>query len=106
MNKDAKIIVERIRVLFKRIPNTKYTINVVNGIYDHQYNFFFEIQKRNERMRSFPLHSVNNYDIENLENIINEIKEVYKLSFDYTGFTGQRWPSTGRVIQKKPKNQE
>lgn len=90
MDKDTKIIIERIKVLFKRILNTKYTSNVVNDIYDKQYNFFFEIQKRNERMKSLQLHSVKNYDIENLENIINEIKEVYKLSFDYTGFTGQR----------------
>lgn len=106
MDKDAKIIIDRIKVLFKRIPNTKYTISVVNDIYDHQYNFFFEIQKRNERIRSLPLHPVNNYDIENLENIINEIKEVYKLSFDYTGFTGQRWPNSWQVIQKRRKPQE
>lgn len=46
MDKDTKIIIERIKVLFKRIPNTKYTINVANNIYDKQYNFFFEIQKR------------------------------------------------------------
>lgn len=106
MNKDTKIIIGRIKVLFKRILNTKYTINVVNDIYDKQYNFFFEIQKRNERMKSLPLHSVKNYDIENLENIINEIKEVYKLSFDYTGFTGQRWPNSWQMIQKKRKPQE
>ncbi|MCM6810307.1 acetyl-CoA carboxylase [Pediococcus pentosaceus] len=106
MNKDTKIIIGRIKVLFKRIPNTKYTINVVNDIYNKQYNFFFEIQKWNERMKSLPLHSVKNYDIENLENIINEIKEVYKLSFDYTGFTGQRWPNTWKMIQKRRKPQE
>ena len=46
MNKDAKIIIERVKVLFKRIPNTKYTINVANDIYDKQYNFFLESQKR------------------------------------------------------------
>lgn len=106
MNEDTKIIIGRIKVLFKRIPNTKYTINVVNDIYDKQYNFFFEIQKRNERMKSLPLHSVKNYDIENLENIVNEIKEVYKLSFDYTGFTSQRWPNSWKMIQKRRKPQE
>ncbi len=52
MDKDAKIIIERIKVLFKRIPNTKYTISVVNDIYDKQYNFFFEIQKRNENHKN------------------------------------------------------
>lgn len=106
MSKDVKIILERIEEHFKRVPNTRYTVNVANNIYDEQYNFFFEIQKRNERMKSVPLHSVNNYDLENLENIINEIKAVYKLSFDYTGFTGQRWPDSWQVIQKKRKSQE
>lgn len=52
MDKDAKIIIERIKVLFKRIPNTEYTISVVNDIYDKQYNFFFEIQKRNENHKN------------------------------------------------------
>lgn len=52
------------------------------------------------------MHLINNYDIENLYNIINEIKEVYKLSFDYTGFTGQRWPNSWKMIQKKRKPQE
>lgn len=106
MNKDVKIILERIEEHFKRVPNTRYTVNVVNNVYDEQYNFFFVIQKRNERMKSVPLHLVNNYDLENLENIINEIKAVYKLSFDYTGFTGQRWPNSWQVIQKKRKPQE
>ncbi|EQE00520.1 hypothetical protein QAS_4095 [Clostridioides difficile CD9] len=106
MNRDAKIIIERIEEHFKRVPNTRYTVNVVNNIYDEQYNFFFEIQKINERMKSVPLHSVNNYDLENLENIVNEIKAVYKLSFDYTGFIGQRWPGSWQVIQKKRKPQE
>jgi hypothetical protein len=34
MDKDANIIIDIIKVLFKRIPNTKYTISVVNDIYD------------------------------------------------------------------------
>ncbi|KAF0343792.1 acetyl-CoA carboxylase [Pediococcus acidilactici] len=106
MNKDAKIIIERVKVLFKRIPNTKYTINVANDIYDKQYNFFLESQKKGQRPRSVPLHSITNYDLENLENIINEIKKVYKLSIEYTGFTDQRWPSSWRVIQKKRKLHE
>lgn len=40
MNKDVKIIVSRIKLLFKRMNKTRYWLSVVNDPIDQQFNFF------------------------------------------------------------------
>ncbi|MEE6666155.1 hypothetical protein PS423_01925 [Pediococcus acidilactici] len=93
MNVDAKVILERIESLFKRVPNTRYLINVVNDHFDQTYNFFFFIAKKKQRPHSIPLHSIKKYDLEYLEIVVNEIKKHYHLTLTYNGFSGQRWPN-------------
>ncbi|AQW20649.1 acetyl-CoA carboxylase [Lentilactobacillus curieae] len=101
MNRDVKLILERINPLFKRISHTRYWIRIVNDHYDNQFNFFFHSQRAGMRERSIPLHSITNYQLEYLETVINEIQEHFNLSIYYSGFKGQRWPSNNRVIQWK-----
>lgn len=87
MNKDVKIILERIQQHFKRMPNTIYEINVANDKYDKTYNFFIYIAKIGHRPHSIPLRTIKNYDIDYLKEVISGIKEHYQLTFTYTGFT-------------------
>ncbi|KAF0362518.1 hypothetical protein GBP13_08485 [Pediococcus acidilactici] len=86
MNKDVKIILERIHENFKRVPNTIYKINVVDDKFDKTYNFFIYIAKRGKRPHSIPLRTIKNYDMDYLQEVISGIKEHYQLTFTYTGF--------------------
>lgn len=106
MNADVEIILGRIEEHFKRVPNTRYVINVVNDKFDKTYNFFFFIGKKGKQPHSVPLHTVKKYDLEYLEKIIIELQKHYQLTLDYTGFTNQRWPNSWQIIQKKKKSTE
>ncbi|WP_283679183.1 acetyl-CoA carboxylase [Lentilactobacillus sp. Marseille-Q4993] len=101
MNRDVKILLERIQPLFKRMSQTRYWIRVVNDQFDEQYNFFFHSQHRGMREKSVPLHSIKNYRLEYLEKVISLFKENLNLSIYYAGFKGLRWPSTNKRIQWK-----
>lgn len=87
MNKDVKIILERIHENFKRVPNTIYKINVVDDRFDKCYNFFIYIEKRGKRPHSIPLRTIKNYNMDYLKEVVSGIKEHYQLTFTYTGFT-------------------
>ncbi len=52
------------------------------------------------RQRSIPLHTIKDHTLENLESIINSIKEHTQLTIIYRGFAGQYWPSNYFLIQK------
>lgn len=79
-NKDLEIIEGRARILFKKLPQTIYRINIVNDKFDENYNFFMEIKPRNKRIKSMPLHTVNNYNLEYLENLLVELRKQIALS--------------------------
>lgn len=102
MNKEVKLIMERINKLFTRAPHTRYRINVANNVYEKQYNFFFEIIPHGQRMHSIPLHSVNVYTLDYLEQVIKMIQQQTQLTIKYVGFTDMKWPESQRTIQKRP----
>ncbi|WP_235017811.1 acetyl-CoA carboxylase [Pediococcus acidilactici] len=106
MNKDLEIIEGRIEVLFKRVPGTQYRINVVNDLFDHTYDFFFQSQPQHQRIKSVPLHTYHEYDLSKLELLIEKLQEYTALSIEYTGFAGQKWPNSGKAIQTKVRHDE
>lgn len=106
MNKDLEIIEGRIEILFKRVPGTQYHINIVNDRFEHTYNFFFQSQLKNQRIKSVPLHTYQEYDLSKLELLIERLKEFTALSIKYTGFAGQKWPKSGKTIQVKVRHDE
>ncbi len=101
MNNEADLILERIEPLFKRLPHTQYRINIVDNIYDKEYNFFFITLPKGKRQHSIPLHTIKVHDLGYLEEVVNAIQKKIQLTIIYTGFTGQVWPVSQREIQKK-----
>jgi hypothetical protein len=101
MNDDLKIILERIELNFKRRPQTEYYLQVVNDTYDRTYNFFINIQPKNKRRHSIPLHTINNYKLSYLEKIISKILSKYHFTIMYDGFTGLKWPYKQELIQRR-----
>ncbi len=99
LNTDTKLILERANALFARHRNTHYWITVVNDIYDHQFNVFFNIVPRGKRHRSIPLHTLPQYDLGTLETVITDIRRELALTLEFVGFTGMIWPQSGRTIQ-------
>ncbi len=71
-------------------------INMTNNLI-----FFFNSQHRKQRLRSIPLHSLNNYDLNYLEKIINEFKLHSNLTINFVGFTDLKWPKSNQLIQRK-----
>lgn len=100
-NKEADLIYSRIEPLFKRMSRTRYNISISNDIYDKTYNFFFESQHAGERLKSTPLHTIDTYDLEFLEQVVDALKQQTKLTIQYVGFTGEVWPAKQTVIQRK-----
>jgi len=100
-NLQAKLIAERAAPLFTRKRNTFYWFTVVNDIYDHQYNFFFNIHPRGHRHKSLPLHTLPTYDLKTLEAVVTTLRQESPLSFEFVGFTGLCWPVAGTLIQRR-----
>lgn len=96
----ADIIAERAAPLFTRKRNTLYWYSVVNDIYDQAYNFFFNIHPRGHRRRSIPLHTLPDYDLATLENVVTALRQSNHLTIEFVGFTGSYWPQAGTLIQK------
>ena len=106
MNRDQKLIQERLAILFKRKSKTRYWLQVVDDPYDHTFNFFFNSQRKWQRLKSVPLHSVTQYDLEYLEEIMTGLSAFTQLTVQYDGFTGKRWPSNFKMIQRKKHKDE
>lgn len=100
MNNDLKVITERLDAGFERKRQVRYQVVIANDPYDKTYNFFLNYQHRERRLRSKPLHSVTNYRLTYLEQLIKDLRAHTKLSFEFVGFTGERWPSNQRLIQR------
>lgn len=97
MNSDIKIIKGRLTLLFKRRPKTRYWLMLTNDT----YNLFFNSQRANERLQSVPLHKLANYDLADLENLLKALRQDIKLTIEFVGFTGERWPASQKLIQRK-----
>lgn len=104
--KEAELIYSRIDPLFKRMSQTRYQISISNDPYDKTYNFFFESQHAGQRLKSTPLHSLTDYRLEFLEQVVDELKKHTQLTIQYTGFAGKVWPVKQTVIQRKKENWE
>ncbi|MYV05243.1 acetyl-CoA carboxylase [Furfurilactobacillus milii] len=101
MNKDLDLICQRIDELFLRQYNTRYWLQIVDDPYDKTYNFFFDSLKKAHREKSVPLHTVTIYDLTYLEELVEDIQKHTQLSIQFEGFTGQHWPKSQRIIQRK-----
>lgn len=101
MNDDYRLIIERIEKNFTRKPRTKYWLQIVNDRYDQTFNFFINIQPMAKRMHSIPLHTITEYKLSYLEKLVNQISKKYCLTVVYDGFTGQKWPQTQELIQRR-----
>ncbi|AUV74121.1 acetyl-CoA carboxylase (plasmid) [Lactiplantibacillus plantarum subsp. plantarum] len=101
MNKDMKVTIARIDLLFKRLNRTRYWLSIVNDKIDEQYNIFFYSEHSGKRTRSTPLHSIRNYELEYLESFVKELRAATALSIEFVGFSQQRWPDSQYLIQKK-----
>ncbi|GAA3624586.1 hypothetical protein [Secundilactobacillus similis] len=97
MNSDIEIIKGRLTLLFKRRPQTRYWLMLTNDT----YNLFFNNQRANERLQSVPLHKLANYDLANLEKLLKALRQDIKLTIEFVGFTGERWPASQKLIQRK-----
>ncbi|MEN3088110.1 acetyl-CoA carboxyl transferase [Lacticaseibacillus paracasei] len=107
LNKDAKIICDRIDQHFHPRRNHQYHIDVVNVEFLGKFNFFYKDMSKTERQRSIPLHSVESQDIEHLQQILRGIREHTNLSFEFHGFiNGERWASNDRIIERQPSEME
>lgn len=100
MNEDLKIILAHLQPLFKRRYNTRYWLLVANDPYDHTYNFFFNQQPKGHRKKSTPLHTVHG-DLSQFEKLIQALQQERPFTIEYTGFAGLRWPSSGRLIERR-----
>ncbi|WP_413627770.1 acetyl-CoA carboxylase [Fructilactobacillus vespulae] len=101
MNEDLKLITERLTKYFKRISRTHYWIEIANDPYDQHYNFFFNSQRVGQRLKSIPLHSLETYDLHYLELLLQKLRQKTQLTIKFVGFTGEKWPSSQRLIQRK-----
>ncbi|MFC6181577.1 acetyl-CoA carboxylase [Lactiplantibacillus daowaiensis] len=101
MNKDVKVINDRLQPRFKRVSQTRYWLQVADDHYGQTYNFFFNYQRKWQRLKSIPLHTITTYDLAYLETVVSELQTLTKLTIDYVGFTDQVWPERQQLIQKK-----
>lgn len=104
LSKAAHQIADQVWPLFKRLPKTIYHILVVNDQYDGQFNFFFEIYRPHFRTHSYPLYSMPNNDLGQLENLLHKLKkqEGLQITVDFRGFDNLRWPGSQRRIIAHP----
>ena len=94
MNSDFEIIKGRLTRLFKRRPQTRYWLMLTNDTYDQTYNLFFNSQRANERLQSVPLHKLDHYDLADLEKLLKALRQDIKLTIEFVGFIGERWPAS------------
>lgn len=98
-DKTAQIVVSRAMKHFKRIPRTVYRLMIVPNRYARSYNFFFEYARPHHRTRSIPLHTLYNYNLANLEEVVQEIRKINGLPIHFRNFSPHlRWPESGRII--------
>jgi hypothetical protein len=86
LEKESALINERIDASFKRLPNTRYQINVVFNHYSKAFNFLMNVAHPKKRSRSIPLHTVETDDLVYLESLIKRIQAHTQLTITYTGF--------------------
>ncbi|AVK62997.1 acetyl-CoA carboxylase [Lactobacillus sp. CBA3606] len=106
MTDDTRLINTRMQLLFKRLTATKYWLQIVNDPYDDEFNVFFNSQRKWERLKSVPLHSLHGRNLVHLELVVTELHHLTQLTIEYEGFAGIRWPKNHHLIQKVRHNYE
>lgn len=84
--KEARIIVKRALRKFAYHQHVRYRLLVVNDYYNHQYNFFLEWRRQAERSRSVPLHSVHEYDLNYLHQVLSLVQNNVGFSVSFRDF--------------------
>ncbi|VDG19439.1 acetyl-CoA carboxylase [Lactiplantibacillus mudanjiangensis] len=106
MTKDVQLILERLQPFFKQRSQTRYWLQITDNHYGQTYNVFFNYQRKWHRLKSQPLHTLNTYNLADLEAIVTELQTLTKLTIDYVGFGEQVWPNRQQRIQRKPHGYE
>jgi len=106
MEKDTRIIIDRIKPLFKQMSKTRYYLMVSNNTFGKKINFFFQTQRAYHRLKSTPLHTLDSYDLEHLETVVNELHKHYQFSIEFVGFKDMVWPLSQKVIQRNKNKYE
>lgn len=44
---------------------------------------------------------LSNYDLADLETLLKALRQKIKLTIEFVGFTGERWPKSQKLIQRK-----
>ena len=74
-SREAQIIIQRALERFSYHQHVRYCLLVVNDSYNRQYNFFLEWRRPVERSRSVPLHSVHEYDLAYLKQVLGFVQK-------------------------------
>ncbi len=96
---EAKLIGSRLQAYFTPQWHCRYRIDVVNNVYGLEFNFFLDIQRKNHRERSIPLHSLQTTDLTVLEQVVNGVRQQTELTLNFVDFGHVRWPESQRWIR-------
>ena len=79
-------VIETINSLFLKKPNTIYEVRIVNEVYKHTVNMFFEWYRIGYATKSRQIARFNEMTSEELENFVTRIKKETKLTVVLDGF--------------------
>ncbi|AMV60639.1 Hypothetical protein ADU72_1280 [Pediococcus damnosus] len=96
----AKLILERLQKDFLRKSRTIYQMLVVRDHFSQTFNFFLEIKPKNQREKSIPLHTIENYDLAYLESVIRNLQKKTQITMQFKGFHELVWPESQNRISK------
>ena len=96
----TKLILERLQKDFLRKSRTIYQMLIVRDRFSLTFNFFLEIKPKNHREKSIPLHTIENYDLSYLEQIIRDLQKQPQITMQFRGFQELVWPESQNRISK------
>ncbi|WP_295747547.1 hypothetical protein [uncultured Limosilactobacillus sp.] len=79
-------LVMAVRHYFHRLPETRYSLSVVNVPADQQYHYFFYIRRRGVSTRSLPL-AVEPAKLDLLIDSLTIFRQSYQLPVNLVGFS-------------------
>ncbi|MEJ6401195.1 acetyl-CoA carboxylase [Nicoliella lavandulae] len=85
-SRHAELIYQRIQPWFKRLPNTRYRLIIVNDVYDHCYNFYIEISRYRTLTRLVPLHELDDYELASLIKVVRNLYHDFHLPAELRNF--------------------
>lgn len=79
-------IIETINSLFLKKPNTIYEVRIINEVYAHRVNVFFEYYRIGYATKSRQIARFENMPREQVDELVKRIKKDTKLSVYLVGF--------------------